>query len=87
MNEPVDLDFGTLSVTCYAGGVFSGNGSYFAYWTGGPHISISKELMENAPTPDGPFQRDGDVVTICQYRMKIIARTERGDYIVERIEP
>lgn len=75
-------EYGDLTVSRHTDE--QGNYTFTAEWVGPSIILISHELMDDHTDP--PFHRDGESVTICQYNMKIIARTERGDYVMERIE-
>ncbi len=60
------------------------DGSVSAEWFGPKYLKISQELMHQAD--QDVFKREGDLLTICQYHLKIIGRDELGDYIAERID-
>ncbi len=55
-----------------------------AEWQGPPTIWISPELMADADPRW--WKREGDYLTICQFRLKIIGRTKHGLYIAERLQ-
>jgi len=57
--------------------------SFTAEWQGGDMIRISSFLMDDHLDP--PFHVDGENLTICQFKLRLVGRTERGDYIAERV--
>ena len=53
-----------------------------AEWEGGPRVMVSHELMGEA---DSRFwQFDGETLKACQFTLRLVGRTEIGDYILER---
>jgi len=72
-------DYGRIIVTQHYA---LGEDEFTAEWEGPDTILISQGLMDQHRDP--PFHVEGDQVTICQFKLKLIGRDAHGDYIAQR---
>lgn len=60
--------------------------TYSGTWTGGDQIRISRELMGYVQRGEAlEWTLDGLILTVVGYRLRLVGRDLRGDYLAERI--
>jgi hypothetical protein len=78
-------EFGTLTITRHTHiKAFSTFETYSFQWDGPSKILISDQVL-NDPIP-GTLERDGDILTFGEYRVRLVGMFDSQTHIAERID-